>query len=310
MNIKVKHILFALLLTVTSKSVAECPKTEDGKIDYNSIPTLIQDSESDIKSPTPTYYFNNSLNDWDLTDTGSGYSMSTSDLFEILNLGVCIDDGFQVSGDALHMRASLKNYPLSYKSSTDNKSYITGMGPLGSNVGIPNAFHGFMVFSFVNSKELSKGAYVYSMVVEIDYAKGATMLSAISEGFPKDFYILKSASKIDSTKEFNSYRVSPTDTILGSFKGEPGKLADFKEIDSSTGEVATSFAVEQGLKDFKSATGIGKNSTVLIKITTLKDASPSSSSLRASKKKKKFSTVSKKVSSLDSTASKKARLKK
>jgi hypothetical protein len=299
-----------LSICISTIVIAECPKTEDGKIDYDSIPVLVQDSLSDIKSPAPTYYFNNTSNDWDLTDTASGFSMSTSDLFEIISLGICIDDGVQVTGDALHMKASLKNYPMSYKNATDGKSYITGSGPLGASVGIPEDFHGFMVFSFVNSLALKNGSSVYSMVVEMDYTKGTTMLSAISEGFPKSYYIIKSANEINSAKEFNSYKPSAKDSIIGSFQGQPGTLADFKEINSTTGEVATSFAIEQGLKEFKAATGIGKNSIILIKISTFNSADATSTQIRASKKKKKFSTVAKKLTSLDSTASKKAKLKK
>ena len=299
-----------LCLNLATAAIAECPKTEDGRIAYDSIPNLIQDGQADIKSGAPTYFFNSTLNDWDLTDTGSGYSMSTTDLFEILSLGLCIDDGFNLSGDAMHMKASLKNYPLSYKNSADGKSYITGMGALGANVGIPEDFHGFLVFSFANSSMLSSGTPVYSMVVEMEYSKGTTMLSAISEGFPKIYYILKSANEISSTKEFSSYKPSQNDTIIGSFKGEPGKLDDFKEINAATGEVATSFAVEQGLKEFKAATGIGKDSTVLIKILTFKDVSVSSTSVRATKKKNKFSTVSKKLLTHDLTPSKKTKLKK
>ncbi len=310
MNVRFKNFLLILLLNLATTAIAECPKTEEGNIDYNSIPILVQDGQSDIKSGAPTYYFNTTLNDWDLTDTGSGYSISTTDLFEIQSLGICIDDGVNVSGDALHMKASLKNYPLSYQDSTDSKSYITGSGPLGTDVGIPEDFHGFMVFSFTNSAKLRNGTPVYSMVVEMEYSKGATMLNAISEGFPKSFFILKSANEVSSTKEFSAYKLSPKDTIIGSFKGEPSTISDFKEIDPITGEVATSFNIEQGLKEFKAATGIGKNSTVLIKISTLKDVSPSSSNVRARKKKKKFSTVSKKLSFHDSTPSKKTKLKK
>lgn len=310
MNARITSILFILLLNVPFPASAECPKTGDGQIDYSAIPTLVQDGEADIKSPAPTYFFNNTINDWDLTDSGSGYSMSTSDLFEVFNLGICIDDGVQVSGDALHMRLSLKNYPLSYKSSSDGKSYITGSGPLGTNVGVPEDFHGFMVFSFANSMTINSGTPVYSMVVEMDYSKGTTMLDAISEGFPKSYYIIKSAKTVRSAKEFSAYKPSANDTILGTFNGEPGTLADFKEIDAVTGEVATSFAVEQGLKEFKASTGIGKNSSVLIKISTLKPTDAGSSSIKVSKSKKKFSSVAGKLSSLDATASKRARLKK
>jgi hypothetical protein len=310
MKVYSKNLVFFTAIFFALSAAAECPKTIDGKIDYDSIPVLAQDSESDSKSPAPTYYYNNSSSDWDLVDTGSGYSISTTDLFEIISLGICIDDGFNVQGDAMHMRAALKNYPLSYKNGIDSKSYITGSGPLGTNVGIPEDFHGFMVFSFANSALLNRGAPVYSMVVEMDYSKGATMINAISEGFPKSFYILKSSKTVSSAKEFNSYKPSSNDTMLSTFKGQPSTLNDFPEIDPTTGEVATAFAVEQGLKEFKAATGIGKNTAVLLKVSTFTAEDAASTGILASSKKKKFSTVARKLYAKDSTPSKKTRLRK